>query len=120
MPGDLLALYRGGSDESTLGPKLTFIDNKVTNCNTMDSTNALIQLTGIQKSKLASNLFTNCNSSESGNAAKPSTQKVNGKLILYTDLVRANHIFHNNAIVSSGTVHLNKFVNEKGNTFDTK
>ena len=31
--GTLLNVYRGGSDESTLGPNLTFSHNKLSNCN---------------------------------------------------------------------------------------
>jgi len=117
--GALLSVYRGGTDESTLGPKLTFAKNKLADCTTMDSTNALIQLTGVQQTAITSNLFTNCNPSYTKNAASSSTTGVTGKLIYYADLVRANHIFHNNSIVSSGAVHINKFVNDKGNVFGT-
>ena len=119
LKGALLSVYRGGPDESTLGPKLTFTENKLANCTTMDSTDALIKLTGVQQTNISSNLFTNCNPSYSKYAAMPSAQIVTGRLIHYTDLVRAIHIFQNNSIISSGAVHINKFVDDKGNTFDT-
>ena len=119
LKGVLLSLYRGGPDESTLGPKLTFTKNKLVNCTTTDSTDALIKLTGVQQTNISSNLFTNCNPSHSKNSSMPSAQIVTGRLIHYTDLVRANHIFHNNSIVSSGAVHLNQFVDDRGNTFNT-
>jgi poly(beta-D-mannuronate) lyase len=74
--GTLLNIYRGGSDESTLGPNLTFSHNKLSNCSGADP---LITLTGVQVSNIFSNNFSNCNPSST--------------LILYKDLVRARHSF---------------------------
>jgi poly(beta-D-mannuronate) lyase len=106
--GVLLSVYRGGNDESTMGPKLSFTYNKLVNCNTTDTSSALIKLTGVQQSNISRNEFISCN---------PGAM---GKLIDYNDFVRANHIFQNNSINSSGTVHTNKFVIQKGNTFKNK
>ena len=108
LKGVLLSVYRGGNDESTMGPKLTFTNNTISNCLTTDTT-ALIQLTGVQQTNLSGNRFINCN---------PSSQTT-GKLIQYIDFVKANHIFMNNYIESSGAVHINKFVKDKDNTFKT-
>jgi poly(beta-D-mannuronate) lyase len=97
--GTLLNIYRGGSDESTLGPDLTFSHNKLSNCSSIDP---LITLTGIQVTNLFSNNFSNCN---------PSLP-----LILYKDLVRARHNFERNTLTNSGKIEKNVFVTEKSNT----
>jgi poly(beta-D-mannuronate) lyase len=93
--GVLLDIYRGGNDESTLGPKLSFTNNNVINCNP-PGTVGLITLMGVQHSRVAGNRFSGC---------APS-----GVLIEYKDVVRANHLLSDNHIVSSGTVQANKFV----------
>jgi poly(beta-D-mannuronate) lyase len=116
LKGSLLSVYRGGSDESTLGPQLLFTKNILKDCTTPDTASAVIQLTGVQQTNIASNYFTNCNPPSYNTATKI---QATGKLIHYTDFVRANHIFHNNSIINSGAVHVNKFVNDKENTFKT-
>lgn len=98
--GTLLNLYRGGNDESTLGPLLSFSHNQVKNCQSQDG-KALIQLTGVQVSHLFSNEFTNSNAS--------------GALILYKDTVRARHGFEMNKLSQSGIVTSNQFVTQKNN-----
>ena len=97
--GTLLNIYRGGSDESTLGPSLTFSHNKLSNCSSAD---ALITLTGVQVSTIFSNSFSNCNPSST--------------LIFYKDLVRAKHSFERNILSNSGKIEKNVFVTEKSNT----
>ncbi|HEY5970242.1 MAG TPA: polysaccharide lyase 6 family protein [Chitinophagaceae bacterium] len=97
--GTLLNVYRGGSDESTLGPNLTFSHNKLSNCNVADP---LITLTGVQVSNIFSNNFSNCNPSST--------------LIFYKDIVRAKHSFERNTLTNSGKIEKNGFVAEKGNT----
>ena len=97
--GSLLNIYRGGSDESTLGPDLTFSHNKLVNCNAADP---LIILTGVQVSNIFSNNFSKCNPSST--------------LIFYKDLVRAKHGFERNILTNSGKIEKNVFVIEKGNT----
>ncbi len=94
--GSLLTIYRGGNDESTLGPALTFSHNKVKDCQHSD---ALISLTGVQSTKLASNHFSNCNPS--------------GSLIAYRDIVRARHTLERNTLLKSGIIEKNQFVTEK-------
>jgi poly(beta-D-mannuronate) lyase len=106
--GVLLSVYRGGNDESTMGPKLSFTYNKLVNCNTTDTSSALIQLTGVQQSNISRNEFTSCNPGATG------------KLIDYNDFVRANHIFKNNSINSSGSVLVDKFVIQMENIFKGK
>ena len=97
--GVLLNVYRGGSDESTLGPDLTFSHNKLNNCGGIDP---LIKLTGVQLTNIFSNNFYSCNPSST--------------LIFYTDKVRARHNFERNSLTSSGKIEKNIFVAEKGNT----
>jgi len=99
--GSLLNIYRGGSDESTLGPDLVFSHNKIENCQSQGKNDPLISLTGVQVTEIFSNQFTNCNTGTS--------------LILYKDIVRANHIFERNILQNSGKPETNKFVVEKQN-----
>lgn len=98
--GTLLDIYRGGNDESTLGPELGFSHNRLTNCNT-DAASSLITLTGVQVSNIFSNTFLACNSS--------------GALITYKDIVRARHNLEKNSFTGSGSVVKNQFVTERGN-----
>ena len=87
--GSLIDIYRGGNDESTLGPNLSFSHNKLTNCITSTS-NALIKLTGVQVSNIFSNNFSDCNSSHG--------------LILYKDIVRARHTLEKNKLTRSSGI----------------
>ncbi len=96
--GILINVYRGGNDESTLGPDLLFSNNKIKNCT---DKSPLITFTGVQVTKMFSNIFSNCN------AGLP--------LIQYKDIVRARHSFENNSLTNSGTIEKNQFVTEKGN-----
>ena len=91
--GQLLNLYRGGKDESTMGPILTFKDNKIENCR---SDKELISLFGVQQSYLTGNLFNNCNAGRT--------------LISYKDNVRAVHYLSNNEYNNSGDVKTNEFL----------
>jgi poly(beta-D-mannuronate) lyase len=101
--GSLLNIYRGGNDESTLGPDLTFSHNKIFNAQTSDTT-ALIELTGVQLTRIFSNHFFECNPSNI--------------LIRYTDKVRARHIFEKNVITNSGSIDKNNFVTLNDNTIN--
>jgi poly(beta-D-mannuronate) lyase len=98
--GVLLAIYRGGNDESTLGPNLSFSNNLVSNCNTTGS-ESLVQLTGVQKTRVASNEFRNCNTSKT--------------LIEYKDIVRADHFLSGNILANSGKIEKNEFVKQDDN-----
>ena len=98
--GTLLNIYRGGNDESTLGPNLTFSHNKIDKCNTADGS-TLITLTGVQVSQFVSNIFTSSNS--------------NGSLFYFKDIVRAKHLVEKNVFDRSGSITKNQFVAEKGN-----
>ena len=93
-------IYRGGNDESTLGPDLVAIDNSFDNCNTEDNA-PLIKLTGVQQSNFSFNAFMECN-----------PQKT---LILYKDVVRARHIENRNLFTRSGNIERNNFVIEENN-----
>jgi poly(beta-D-mannuronate) lyase len=97
--GTLLNIYRGGSDESTLGPNLIFSHNKLSKCN---GDEPLITLTGVQVTNIFSNNFSNCNPSST--------------LLRYKDTVRASHSFDRNTLISSGKIEKNVFVTEKSNT----
>lgn len=96
--GSLLEIYRGGNDESTLGPNLTLNENKFTACR---NDGALVKLTGVQRSNISQNYFDNC--------------VPGGKLIEYIDLVRAYHHLESNEIYSSGKIETNNFVISSNN-----
>ena len=91
--GQLATIYRGGNDESTMGPIFTFSNNKMLNC-TADG--ALIELFGVQQSNVNNNAFTSSN--------------IAGKTVAYTDNTKAFHYQKNNSTVNSGTIQENKFV----------
>lgn len=96
--GIVLDLYRGGTDESTLGPDLVFTKNILQDCN---SDQPLLKLTGIQKTNISNNQFLNSNR--------------NKQVIYFKDKVRANHILQNNVLQSSGTMEVNEYVKQYGN-----
>jgi poly(beta-D-mannuronate) lyase len=96
--GSLLNIYRGGNDESTLGPNLTFSNNDIRYCNAPDS-QPLIRLTGVQVTRFISNKFSDCNQTAT--------------LILYKDVVRAKHFLEKNIRVNSGVIETNQFVMQK-------
>ncbi|MBN8675059.1 MAG: polysaccharide lyase 6 family protein [Chitinophagales bacterium] len=98
--GTLLSIYRGGNDESTLGPDLVFSHNKITTCNTTGAS-PLIELTGVQQTKIFSNQFSGSNSQ--------------GILIYYKDFVRADHRLERNILIDSGKIAENKFVKQTDN-----
>lgn len=98
--GILLDIYRGGNDESTMGPALRMEENSFENCHSEDSS-PLISLTGVQQSSLFFNSFMNCNP---------------GKvLIAYKDTVRSKHLLTRNVITASGEIRKNAFVIEEKN-----
>lgn len=98
MQGLILAVYRGGNDESTMGPALTFSNNRMTDCSSGEP-ETLISLYGVQKSLLEKNQFTNCNNDKT--------------LIIYEDVVRAMHLLKNNLFSKSGSIRKNEFVREE-------
>jgi poly(beta-D-mannuronate) lyase len=91
--GQLATIYRGGTDESTMGPLFTFSNNKIVNCTAIG---ALIELFGVQQSNVNNNVFTSSN--------------IAGKTVAYTDNTKAFHYQKNNSTVNSGTIQENKFV----------
>jgi poly(beta-D-mannuronate) lyase len=91
--GQLASIYRGGNDESTMGPLFTFSNNKIVNCT---ANGALIELFGVQQSNVNNNAFTSSNKA--------------GKTVAYTDNTKAFHYQKNNSIVNSGAIQENKFV----------
>ncbi len=99
--GTLLNIYRGGNDESTLGPALVFSHNKIINCNTPDFI-PLITLTGVQQSAIFSNEFTGSNKT--------------GILLRYHDTVRAAHLLERNIMNNSGRIEENSFVKQTANS----
>ena len=94
--GSIINLYRGGKDESTMGPNLLFKDNYLENC-TNDS--SLINLFGVQVSKITNNKFINSNPDKT--------------LISYGDNVRARHLLENNTFTNSGSIKTDKYVVDK-------
>ena len=99
--GQLLNIYRGGNDESTLGPRLVFTSNHIVNGTTTGNL-PFISFTGVQFSQLVDNIFRSCNPG--------------GVLIKYTDIVRARHSLEINKIENSGSIEKNQFFTEKNNT----
>jgi poly(beta-D-mannuronate) lyase len=91
--GQLATIYRGGNDESTMGPLFSFSNNKIVNCT---ANGALIELFGVQQSNVNKNAFTSSN--------------IAGKTVAYTDNTKAFHYQKNNSIVNSGAIQENKFV----------
>jgi poly(beta-D-mannuronate) lyase len=91
--GQIATIYRGGTDESTMGPIFTFSNNKMLNCT---ANGALIELFGVQQSNVNNNAFTSSN--------------IAGKTVAYTDNTKAFHYQKNNSTVNSGTIQENKFV----------
>jgi poly(beta-D-mannuronate) lyase len=91
--GQMATIYRGGNDESTMGPIFSFSANKMVNCT---SNGALIELFGVQQSNIYNNQFSSANKG--------------GKIIAYTDNTKAFHYQKNNSATESGTIQENKFV----------
>jgi poly(beta-D-mannuronate) lyase len=91
--GMILGLYRTGVDESTMGPKLFFTNNRILNSSNKD---AMIDLFGVQESLLQGNQFINVNPTNS--------------IVRYTDNVRGKHLQQNNSLQKSGKIEENKFV----------
>ena len=94
--GSLAVIYRGGNDESTMGPIFSFSANKIVNCNTNEP---LIGLFGVQLSTIENNIFTASNKT--------------GNIISYTDNTKAFHYQKNNSTLESGAIQENKFVINK-------
>lgn len=97
--GILLDIYRGGNDESTLGPSLKLTSNNFTDCS---NAAPLISFTGVQVTNLTGNQFTNCNPG--------------AVLVSYKDIVRARHLFEKNKLVRSGSVDGNQFFTSRKNS----
>jgi poly(beta-D-mannuronate) lyase len=96
--GQLLALVRSGTDESTMGPMFIFSNNTIKNCGTQTN-DPIIHLFGVQQSSIENNNFSNCNA---------------GKvLIKYEDNVSAKHTFRKNMLDNSGVVVKNKWVHQE-------
>ena len=91
--GPLAVIYRGGNDESTMGPIFSFSANKIVNCSANEP---LIGLFGVQQSTIENNMFTASNKT--------------GNIISYTDNTKAFHYQKNNSVNSSGAIRENKFV----------
>lgn len=96
--GSLLNIYRGGNDESTMGPQLSVTSNRFINCSGQA---AFIQLTGVQKTRFINNLFKDC--------------YVNKPLLVFKDIVRADHLLEKNTFESSGSIQQNDFVKTREN-----
>ena len=93
--GTLLSVYRGGNDESTMGPNLEISKNMIESCNTTGDT-PLIELAGVQATTIHDNAFINSNTGKT--------------LLLYRDWVRAHHYVGENVLKSSGGIITDKFV----------
>jgi poly(beta-D-mannuronate) lyase len=91
--GPLAIIYRGGNDESTMGPIFSFSSNKIVNCSANEP---LLGLFGVQQSNINNNMFTASNKT--------------GNIISYTDNTKAFHYQKNNSVLESGAIQENKFV----------
>lgn len=101
--GVLLNIYRGGNDESTMGPQLSFSHNRITGCRTADNS-SLMQLTGVQQTTIFSNNFSHSNATAT--------------LISYKDIVRARHLLEKNILAGSGKIEENGFVVKRENVVE--
>lgn len=97
LQGRILAVYRGGNDESTMGPLLEFTTNKLTGCNSQPG-EPLIHLYGVQQSLMEKNQFTDCNYNE--------------VLLKIEDIVKARHFLKNNKAGQSGVILKNEYTVE--------
>jgi poly(beta-D-mannuronate) lyase len=100
LQGRILDVYRGGNDESTMGPALEFSQNKLEDCMSQPG-EMLVHLYGVQQSIIANNSFTRCNENEI--------------LLKIEDIVKARHWLKGNNITRSGTVIKNNFTTESAN-----
>jgi hypothetical protein len=98
--GQILSIIRSGKDESTMGPWLLLIDNKLSNCQTLTD-DPLFYISGINRSFTDKNNFKECNR--------------NKKLFLFEDTVKASHLFLNNKMVDSGDVVIDQYVKSENN-----
>jgi poly(beta-D-mannuronate) lyase len=92
--GMIASIYRGGNDESTMGPAFEFSEISLTDCNNPGK--PLFSFTGVQVTSLYNNKFNNCNPG--------------GILVKYQDRVRARHRFEKNQLINSGKLEKNQFV----------
>lgn len=99
--GTLLQIYRGGNDESTLGPQLVFSRNIIRDSRAPDNM-PLFAFTGVQITDIFANQFVNANPAAT--------------LISYHDIVRARHRFSQNSVEASGQLLKNGFVTDTDNT----
>lgn len=97
--GQVLTMLRGGNDESTMGPRVWFNNNVLTNCNAGGQ--PLIHYNGTQYSSDQNNKFISSNTG--------------GVIILYEDIVKATHLFSNNTLRNSGVVKANEYTIQSGN-----
>jgi len=89
----IFSIYRGGMDESTMGPIVSFNNNRITNCH---SSKEIISFYGAQQTFLFNNIFDNAN--------------YNSTIVKYEDKTRATHLQKKNTFIHSGTIQENKFV----------
>ncbi|MDB5203406.1 MAG: TonB-dependent receptor [Ferruginibacter sp.] len=99
IKGPILSVYRGGNDESTMGPLISFKGNRI--MNTSNETKPLVYFSGVQQSISSNNLFINSNKA--------------GTTIKYADRLRADHLMENNSSYFSGTAEKNQFVKDINN-----
>jgi poly(beta-D-mannuronate) lyase len=91
--GSILALYRGGNDESTMGPQLLFSHNEA---RFLQHAAPLVYLYGVQASLLEKNTWLEANP--------------NGVVVYYEDKVNAVHRYKNNLSKNAGVVQANQFM----------
>lgn len=99
--GALINLYRGGNDESTMGPSLILKNNVLNHCQTSGE-DPFVHLYGTQHSLIENNQFINCNK--------------NKTLLTFEDIVRAAHLVKKNLFQSSGIIVQNPYVTITENT----
>jgi poly(beta-D-mannuronate) lyase len=91
--GEILAMLRGGNDESTMGPDLLFAGNTIIDCRADDP---LITLYGTQRSRFENNRFIRANEART--------------IVRFQDAVRAQHTMLRNRFEQSGSIETNKYV----------
>lgn len=98
--GQLLTMLRSGNDESTMGPDVIFLNNKIYKSSTINN-DALIHHYGTQSTQTINNQFISCNKGKT--------------LFLFEDIVRARHQVTNNRFKKSGEFVTDEFVEYEAN-----
>lgn len=114
--GSALDLYRGGNDESTLGPFLTVDNCLFENVNNKEL-GSVLRLIGVQEATVSNSIFSN--SGQGGRTVKFEETRWNNCIVTNCNLHNAGRIesFYNNVVQGKITDIKPKYINEKEHDF---